>query len=374
VQGKDKTIEIKNVLMGDVWVLGGQSNMSYWLKDCVNAEQEIAQSDCMWLRVFASWHPSADEPQFSIGGGNWKVVTHDIGGAFSAVGYFLARAIHEHQDVPIGLVDTSIPATPIEVWLDPASVKSLYKPDRFGQYPDNVSDPSVCYYGKVAPDMPAAITGIAWYQGDGSTPETGLAYRKRIPALIDGWRKGFGQGDVPFLVVQIPRFNGCSPQMRESDLLGALSRKNTGVAVVLDIGEPDNIHPHNKKPVGQRLGLIARALAYGEKIEYMGPIYRSMKIEGGKAYLSFDHASSGLILKGDDAFEICGADGKYVKANALVDADNRLVVWSTDVSQPTNVRYAWANFPQINLYNKEGLLASPFRTDALDLPEAKLRN
>jgi len=368
VQGKDKTLEVKNVLIGDLWVLGGQSNMSYWLKGCTNDDQEIAQSDCPWLRIFSSWHPSAAEAQFHVQGSGWKVVTRELGGQYSAVGYFFARAIHDKLNIPIGLVDTSCPATQIEVWMSPQSASTLFTKDSYGQYPAWLGTPSALYNGSVAPVMPSAITGILWYQGDGSDAGTGLAYRKRIPALIDGWRQGFGQGDVPFFVVQIPRFNGCSPEMRESDLLGTMSRPNTGVAVVLDIGEADNIHPHNKKPVGERLSLIAKALTYGEKIEYMGPTYHSMQIKDGKAYVSFDHASSGLVLKADDAFEICGADGKYVKASAEITPDNRLAVWSADVPQPTAVRYAWANFPNIGLYNKDGLLASPFRTD---VPEAK---
>jgi sialate O-acetylesterase len=210
--------------------------------------------------------------------------------------------------------------------------------------------------------MPFGIAGMVWYQGDGSDAAGGLAYRRYIPALIRDWRQGFAQGDLPFLIVQIASFKGCSPEMRESQLLATQGAPNVGLAVTLDAGDAEDIHPRNKRPVGERLALLARALAYGEQVEAMGPIYRAITIREGRAHLAFDHAGGGLVLKGAGGFEVCGADGVYVKAQAEVVSEDELAVWSDAVAQPVAARYAWATVPEVSLYNKAGLPASPFRT------------
>jgi len=209
--------------------------------------------------------------------------------------------------------------------------------------------------------MPFGVAGIAWYQGDSSHPTVGYAYRYAISALIDDWRNGFGQGALPFLVVQIPRYEGCSPEMRESQLWAVEGAFNTGLAVTIDLGDPTDIHPPDKRPIGERLALMARALAYGEPIEYMGPLYRAMETRDGKAYLSFDHTGDGLRLDGSGGFEIRGLEGPYVRGQVAIAADRRLCVWSPEVPEPYAVRYAWAAVPEVSLYNSEGLLASPFR-------------
>jgi sialate O-acetylesterase len=232
--------------------------------------------------------------------------------------------------------------------------------------------PSVLYNGMIAPLMPYAIQGVIWYQGE-SNAARAFEYRTLFPAMISSWRKNWGQGDFPFLFVQIANF-GTVPkepgendwaELREAQLM-TLSLPNTGMAVTIDIGEPNDIHPRNKQDVGYRLGLAAKAVAYGEKIIFSGPVYRkdSMKIEGGKIRLYFDHVGGGLMAKDGDlkGFAIAGKDKKFVWAKANIDGDS-VLAWSDKVSQPVAVRYGWAASPVFNLYNREGLPASPFRTD-----------
>jgi sialate O-acetylesterase len=365
VTGRDRTLEVKNVLVGEVWVLGGQSNMGWWLESTTEAATEIPAADFPGMRVFSGWHPPADRPQFQMAGGTWKLINPELKGRLSAVGYYFGKDLHQRLKVPVGLIDTSTPATGIETWLSAPAAEAVYGKALHevpGRFPAALQDPSVFYNGKVAPMQPFGIAGMVWYQGDGSHPTIGHAYRRYIPALIQDWRDGFRQGDLPFLVVQIPRFQGCSPEMRESQLVSVLGARNAGLAVTLDTGDPVDIHPRHKRPVGERLALLARALAYGEKVESMGPVYRALEIKEGKAYLSFDHAGSGLRLQGSGGFEIYGAAGTYVQAEAALAADGRLCVWSAAVPVPEAVRYAWAPVPEISLYNQEGLLASPFRT------------
>lgn len=232
--------------------------------------------------------------------------------------------------------------------------------------------PSVLYNGMIAPLIPYGIQGVIWYQGE-SNAARAFEYRILFPAMIQSWRKNWGQGDFPFLFVQIANF-GVVPtepvendwaELREAQLM-TLSTPQTGMAVIIDIGESNNIHPGNKQDVGYRLGLAAQAIAYGEKIVYSGPIYRkdSMKIEGNKIRLYFDHVGSGLMAKNGElqGFAVAGKDKKFVWAKAVIKGDS-LLVWSEKVSHPASVRYGWAASPVCNLYNREELPASPFRTD-----------
>jgi len=231
------------------------------------------------------------------------------------------------------------------------------------------NDPSSLYNGMIAPLIPFAIRGAIWYQGEANTRSLEVAYQYRavLPNMITNWREDWGQGDFPFLFVQLPNYKGRGgdqwPVIRES-FLKTLQLPNTGMAVTIDIGELKNIHPKDKQDVGARLALAARHVAYGENIVYSGPIYESMRIRGNKAILTFKHVGSGLVAKGGKlaGFTIAGEDRKFVPAEAKVEG-GRVVVWSSKVGKPVAVRYAWANNPTCNLYNKEGLPASPFRTD-----------
>jgi sialate O-acetylesterase len=235
---------------------------------------------------------------------------------------------------------------------------------------DPPQPPSGLFAGMIAPLQMYRIRGAIWYQGEGNTWRA-YQYRTLLRALIQGWRTGWGEWDFPFLIVQLPN-QGASPELgdsiwaelREAQLLTAENVPNTGLAVTIDVGEAGNLHPPRKAEIGQRLALWALATAYGEKIVYSGPMYGSSKIEGDRIRIRFRQIGSGLDARGGElkGFAIAGADRKFHWAKASIEGDS-VVVFSPEVSAPVAVRYAWANSPECNLYNKEGLPASPFRTD-----------
>jgi sialate O-acetylesterase len=215
----------------------------------------------------------------------------------------------------------------------------------------------------VNPIIPFAIRGVIWYQGEGNNAKA-RQYRTLFPAMIADWRAKWKQGDFPFFFVQIAPFKNMTPEIREAQLLTLSKSPNTAMVVTTDVGDAGDIHPTRKQPVGQRLALAARALTYGEKIEYSGPLYQSMKVKGNQIVLSFTHIGTGLVARGGDlkGFTIAGADGQFVPAKAVIDGA-QVIVSADSVTEPKAARYGWANVPDVNLYNKEGLPASPFRTD-----------
>jgi sialate O-acetylesterase len=231
--------------------------------------------------------------------------------------------------------------------------------------------PSGLYNGMLAPLAPYAIKGVIWYQGESNAPRA-YQYRRLFPTMISNWRALFGQGDFPFLFVQLAAFGPNSPKLGESDwaelreaqLLTLSTSPKAGMALAIDVGTYDDIHPRNKQPVGARLALVARAVAYGEKIVHSGPVYQSMKIEGDKAVLNFKHTGGGLEARSGElkGFIIAGDDQVWREAKAEIKGD-RVIVSSPEVAKPVAVRYAWAKYPDCNLYNREGLPATPFRTD-----------
>ena len=231
--------------------------------------------------------------------------------------------------------------------------------------------PSELYNGMIAPLMPYAIKGAIWYQGE-SNAGRAEQYRTLFPDMIRNWRRDWGQNDFPFIAVQIAPWKAIVEQPQESDWaelreaqwLATKSLPHVGMAVITDVGDPKNIHPTKKQPVGERLALAARAMAYGEKLEYSGPLYRDMETKGGKIILRFDHTGKGLEAREGElkGFAICGEDRKFVWAKAEIVGDT-VVVSSPEIAQPVAVRYGWADCPVVNLWNKNGLPASPFRTD-----------
>lgn len=223
--------------------------------------------------------------------------------------------------------------------------------------------PTVLYNGMIAPLIPYAIRGVTFYQGE-SNADRPVQYRTLFPSMIADWRHRWGEGDFPFLFVQIAPFSGQPPEIREAQLIAWQNTKNTAMAVTIDIGDAEDIHPANKGPVGARLALAARAIAYTEPIEYSGPVYTAMKVEGSSAVLAFTHLGGGLVAPGGslEGFTIAGDDGVFHPASAGIVGDT-VVVTSPDVAVPTAVRYGWANVASGNLFNRAGLPASPFRTD-----------
>jgi sialate O-acetylesterase len=236
-----------------------------------------------------------------------------------------------------------------------------WPPSTFDQNP---SAPTVLHNGMVAPLLPYAIRGVVWYQGESNVGRE-RQYQALFPAMIADWRRAWGEGDFPFLFVQIAPYRGMTPEIREAQLLSWQRTTNTAMVVTIDCGDANDIHPANKQPVGARLALAARALAYGEKIEYSGPVFESLKIKGEDAILQFTHLSGGLVAKGGQlkGFAIGGTDNVFHPARAKI-VGSTVVVNSPDVPQPAGVRYDWANVPEGNLFNGAGLPATPFRTNA----------
>ncbi len=414
ISGKN-SITIKNILVGEVWVCSGQSNMQWSVQASTNAKQEIAAADYPNIRLFTVARKVAEQPQSDCVG-SWTLCSPQTIPGFSAVAYYFGRDLHEKLDVPIGLIHTSWGGTPAEAWTrreilekeaDAAPILERYD-DAVAKYPQAKKEheqkviewkkavekakadgkrvkrapraplgpghphsPAGLYNGMIAPLIPYGIRGAIWYQGE-SNASRAYQYRKLFPAMIKNWRDDWGQDKFPFLFVQLANFMPVKPEpadsawaeLREAQLM-TLALPNTGMAVIIDIGEADDIHPKNKQDVGKRLALWALAGSYGKKLVYSGPIYKTMKIEGDRAILYFGHVGGGFVAEPDEplkGFAIAGADREFVWADAKIDGDS-IVVSSDEVPAPVAVRYAWADNPVCNLYNEEGLPASPFRTD-----------
>jgi sialate O-acetylesterase len=403
VTGKNK-ISLKNVVVGEVWLASGQSNMEWPLKAAHAAQFEIATASNPMLRLYTVKKLRETSPTNNCIG-NWDVCSPASASNFSAVAYFFARHLQKALNVPVGVIHSSWGGSPAEVWMSDKVLSSNpeYKRDILDPYPalaqknkDDIAAwekeeaeakkegkpftkwkpwqtwrPTELYNGMIAPLLPFAIKGAIWYQGE-SNADRAEQYRRLFPDMITNWRKDWGQGDFPFLEVQLAPFKDIQKQpaesswaeLREAQVYTTKVLPNVGIAVITDVGEEKDIHPQKKEPVGVRLALAAQAIAYHQRIEFSGPQYKSMRVKGDEVILTFDHAGSGLeardgALKG---FSIAGEDRKFVWADAKVDG-NKVVVHSSTVTRPVAVRYGWADFPVVNLWNKDGLPAVPFRTD-----------
>ncbi len=418
VAGKN-TLTIHNVLVGEVWVCSGQSNMemAVWNRGVFggvnNAEKEVAAADYPEMRLFTVKKAVAAKPQSDVQG-QWVVASPTTVGSFSAAGYFFGRDLHQALKFPVGLIDSSWGGTEAEAWTSAAALEADpelkvaadswrqriadfpavledYK-NKLGEWekaaeeaeangkvapavPDAPKDPrshswreSGLWNAMMAPLTPYAIAGAIWYQGE-SNAEFAYQYRKVFTAMIQQWRSSWGEGDFPFLFVQLASFTTGGKDtdswavLRESQDK-TLALPKTGMAVAVDIGESYDIHPKNKQEVGRRLALAAEGIAYGRKIEYMGPTFKSLSANKGTLRLQFTHVAGGLVVHGPSlvGFEIAGEDQQFFPAEAKIEG-NEVVLSSSRVAKPVAARYAWANDPQCNLYNKAGLPAPPFRSD-----------
>jgi sialate O-acetylesterase len=368
-QGAD-TIEVKNVLVGEVWLCGGQSNMAWTLSKSDGGSEAISASDNHKLRLFTVPRGGADEPKSDVEAA-WVVAGPQTTADFSGVGYFFGRDLQKALGVPVGLISSNVGGTAAEEW---TSAKKLQSPELAGTS-EHPRGSSKLYNAMIAPLAPYPIAGAIWYQGE-SNAGRAFHYRKLLGAMIADWRAAFGQGDFPFLIVQIAPYDNeqtKSPdsiwaEIRDAQLHVSQHVPKSALVVTIDVGDEQDIHPRRKEPVGARLALAARGVAYGEKIEYSGPIYESLDVEGDKVRLHFGHAGSGLVAKDGPlvGFTIAGEDEKFHPAEARIDGDT-LVVHSDKVPKPAAVRYAWLPFPAGNLWNHDGLPASPFRTDSFRL-------
>ena len=407
----ENTITLTNVCVGEVWVCSGQSNMGFTLSSADTAATAIPASADPQLRLFKVPNVTAETPQYGVNAA-WAVAATNTTPGFTAVGYFFGRDLRRALGVPVGLIMTAWGGSYAEAWTDRATLEKVL-PAAFDRYKDSINEKSLANYEKnvqnvkkvlanlktatakakaegkpapkpprmpddprttknrpcvifnamLAPLQPFAIRGAIWYQGESNNSHA-KEYQTLFPAMIGNWRQTWKLGDFPFFFVQIAPHNGQTPEIREAQLLTWQKTPNTAMAVITDHGEAADIHPKAKEPVGQRLALAARALTYGEKIEYSGPVFKALKVSGDKAVLSFDHLGGGLVAK-DGAlkgFTVAGADKKFVAATATIEGDT-VVVTSTEVKSPVAVRYGWANVPEVNLFNKADLPATPFRTD-----------
>jgi sialate O-acetylesterase len=370
-----KPITFKNVAVGEVWICSGQSNMAIGVTACKDGKAETAAAQHPGIRLFTVGAAGVAQPTANVKG-DWQPCTPkriaegkpDCGG-FSAVAFYFGRQLHKELGVPIGLIDTSVGGTPAEFWTSRKALEANPSLKSLAQ-----GDSSSLYNGMIAPLVPYAIRGAIWYQGESNVPKA-FQYRTLFPAMIANWRADWGQGDFPFGFVQIAPFEGYSaegkqdpraePELWEAQLLTLKSVANTGMVVTTNIGDVKDIHPQNKQDVGRRLALWALAKVYGRDQVFSGPIYRSMAVEGDKIRLRFDHVGGGLVSRDGkplSEFTIAGEDQKFVPAVATVDGDS-IVVHSDQVAKPAAVRFGWRNDAVPNLSNKEGLPASPFRTD-----------
>ncbi len=409
------TITLNDLLIGEVWICSGQSNMEFVVKGVTNANADIAAANFPLIRHYGVKKQPAQEPQANCVG-SWVVCSPETVGGFTAAGYYFAKKLHAELNVPIGLLHTSWGGTAAESWtsktalLGTATFKNLFvewdkrmagfpaeqakheqalekwkvaaaaakaagtpapKQPRPPQGDDSQGKPSSLFNGMIAPLVPYTIRGAIWYQGEANAGRH-AQYQELLSLMIGDWRQRFGQGDFPFYIVQLANYmkraeaptDSAWAKLRDAQYLTTTTVKHTGLATIIDIGEAEDIHPKNKQDVGLRLALNALALDYGKNIEYSGPIYKSLAVNGNKAALSFTHADGLASVDGAPltGFAIAGADGVFVWAEAAIVGDT-VVVSSAKVAEPKAVRYAWADNPACNLTNKAGLPAVPFKTD-----------
>ena len=421
------TIRLTDVVVGEVWVCSGQSNMEFrvWgppgdTYRVDDADAEVAAATHPLIRDFKVARAIAARP-VDTAKGAWVVCSPQTAGSFTAVGYFFARDLADRLGVPIGIIDSTWGGTAIESWLSDAALKSdpafavvgqrwekaladapalraerealLAKlateeaatraagPAKLAAFektkpwlpplpgPDSPDAPSCLFNGMINPLLPGAIRGVLWYQGESNVSRP-AEYGPLLKALITFWRQHWGQGDFPFYFVQLSNYQDPGDptgvawaRLREAQA-SALALPNTGMAVTIDLGDPNNIHPRNKQEVGRRLALIARHQVYDIPGDWSGPIFKAAVREGTAMRVTFDHAGSGLLAhdKPLSGFVLAGIDRHFYPATAQIDGAT-VVVTAPGVKFPEAVRYAWADAPDANLFDGAGLPAAPFRSD-----------
>jgi alpha-L-fucosidase len=371
------TLTLDNVLIGEVWICSGQSNMQWSVGPVFgpgvdNHAEVLKAADYPNIRLFNVKNTVAATPAADCVGA-WNACTPETASSFSAVGYFFGRDLHDELKVPIGLINSSWGGTPAEAWTSARTLRAV--PALAAKVPPESAPalgphtPAALYNGMIAPLVPFGMRGVIWYQGEANRLEAKL-YRTLFPAMIADWRQSWGQGDFPFYYVQIAPFDygddkGQTAELREAQLQ-TLSTPNTGMVVTMDIGNPRDIHPQHKDEVGRRLVLWALAKTYGRpEVAFSGPLYKAMTIEGDRIRVRFDYVEGGLVSRGGGAlthFVVAGEDRAFRPADAAIDGET-VVVSSAAVPHPVAVRYAWGTADEPNLANAAGLPASSFRMD-----------
>lgn len=412
----NETVVIRDVLVGEVWLASGQSNMEWPISKVHDDEKRMTAIEMPLLRHLKIERTVAGRPAETVGTSAWEKASPDTVGGFSAVAYFFARELQRKIGVPVGIIDSSWGGTEIEAWMSDASRQSTphgaaiehrwqesmdaWTPERVAAYPaamdawqaaeeqaratrttnplpwpsppateDSPARPGGLFNGMIAPLQPGAIRGVLWYQGESNT-ERATEYADLFPAMIHAWRANWGDTGLPFIFVQLPNFapegnaQGRSwARLREAQA-EALQLPATAMAVTIDLGEPKDVHPARKYEVGRRLALAAKSRVYGIPGDFSGPIFSVAKREGSAMRVYFTHAGPGLVAhhRPVQSLEIAGADRIFHVGEGRIER-NTLVVSSPNVREPVAVRYAWSNAPEANLYDGAGLPAMPFRSD-----------
>jgi len=399
----EQPITLDDILVGDIWVASGQSNMEFEMRKASTAAEDLPHAANSQIRLLMIKKRSSDAAQDNADTDGWTVSTPDTAKDFSAVGWYFAREIAQREHVPVGVIDATWGGTIAESWVrltalgEDASLAPLFVargkmtdqdadarlaekeeqrlreearvqgkpiPD-FHWHPPLASwGPGLLWNGMIAPLTQLPIRGAIWYQGESNSALARVnLYDRIMRTLIEDWRRQWGVGDFPFLYTQISNFTSTPAEdwasLRQQQVR-TLGLRNTAMAVTIDIGNPVDVHPTDKVDVGMRLARAARALNYAEAVEYSGPMFRQATAEGASIRVWFDHAK-GLMAKGGEVtgLEVAAADGKFAPASATIEGAT-LVVTSASVPAPVFVRYGWSNSPQCNLFNGEGLPASPF--------------
>jgi sialate O-acetylesterase len=421
VAGKANKLTIDDVLVGEVWICGGQSNMELRVRLSTTGKEtaaSLASGPEPAIRLFKLEHAAADTPQDDCVG-TWQHPTPEAVGEFAAAGFFFGRDIQKAVGVPVGLIQPTWGGTPCESWTSDAVLRAdpegepLFAREReqkaampaaIASYNEKLAAwqrenanrpekerarkpltpaqlydakyPCVLYNGMIAPIAGYAARGVIWYQGEANATRA-FQYRKLLPLMIGDWRRAWGDDQLPFCMVQLPGFGPITAdavepapwaELREAQAIIAAKTPNVGMIAAIDLGESENTHPKRKQQVGERLARWALANVYHHTdLVWTAPTYRAMKVEGSRVRLSFEHNESPIKTADGGkvtGFAIAGADNKFVDAEATIEGAE-IVVWSASVTQPTSVRYAWKAFPICNMVNAEGLPMSPFRTDSL---------
>ncbi len=382
------TLRLNDIYVGDVWLASGQSNMAMALQETNNAAEEIAASENPRIRQYLVTRTLGNEPRDQPpAGSRWMQADPDHSGVFTAVGYYFAKYLHQHLDIPIGIINSSYGGSRIETWMSKEVLGYDEQDISLGE--NNFNQATVAYNTMLHPLIHTPIKGVIWYQGESNmgNRETALSYTNQLKALISSWRELWGLEELPFIWVQLPNIgteaNENTPgtwdalPMLRAAMSRTLSLPHTGEITTIDLGEID-IHPMEKEPVGKRLSLVARTLVYSDTIESAGPIYLShRKMGAGRIEVTFDHVADGLVAKetGDQSlrwFALAGNNGTFHRANAVIVGD-KVEVWNPGITEPVSLRYAWEHNPfNTNFYNSENLATRPFKVQ-IDHPGFELQ-
>lgn len=378
------TIVLDNILVGEVWLCSGQSNMEYAMRKIAKVKKPLnsklgypvdalEKGNDPQIRIFLVNRKQLSKPD-SIHK-SWNVAQDSALKNFSAAGYFFAKELHDQLNVPVGIISSAVSGSAIEPWIPAERLQDVETGYFKGQKVGN--DPGKFYTPMIEPLKPFALRGFLWYQGETNCfLKENISYSYKMKALIDSWRTAWGN-DLPFYYVQIAPFNYSTTkgkvvldEQTEPEFWEAQAQlmrmPNTGMVVTTDLNDyPDDLHPNYKWEIGRRLALWALANTYHKKIDYSGPMYKAVTFKGNSAELEFEHTGKGLISidgKALACFTIAAADGKFVPANAFVKG-NKVIVSAKGLGKPVAVRFGWHEAMRPNLYNKAGLPALPFRTD-----------